>query len=470
MKRSNYILSLCALFLVLGATLHAQDVQRFSERQIIGTARYVGMGGAMTAIGGDPSAVLDNPAGLGLYRRSEIALTIDETIDRTHQVGSKDAYQRARFAAPHVSAIWALGRPAKQRGMIYSNFMISANRLANYNRDVTVEGASTGMLPTICLLTDGLEEGFLQDKPWDDVEIGWLSILGYEGYLIDPSSNAEWVPAVDMKTGKLSITESGTADQYSVSWAGNISNQWYVGLSLNVPTLTYTKRVSLLETDRINSAELKSMYYVSGLGVSGSIGLIYRPIQALRIGASFQTPTMMNLSVQTEGDMYSSIAGQSYEVLTPSSGVMDMEMIAPLRTSVSVATQIGEYAMIAAQYDYAHAEEMEDVHTMRLGLEAQAYRGLFLNAGYVYESSFLDEEVPVGLDYNSVRTDMDYRYTTYSQYASAGIGYRGDMFVAQVAYQYRLQMLHQYATEMQALPMDVQTNTHRIVATLAWRL
>ena len=470
MKRSNYILSLCALFLVLGATLHAQDVQRFSERQIIGTARYVGMGGAMTAIGGDPSAVLDNPAGLALYRRSEIALTIDETIDRTHQVGSKDAYQRTRFAAPHVSAIWAMGRPAKQRGMIYSNFMISANRLANYNRDVTVEGASTGMLPTICLLTDGLEEGFLQDKPWDDVEIGWLSILGYEGYLIDPSSNAEWVPAVDMTTGKLSITESGTADQYSVSWAANISNQWYVGLSLNVPTLTYTKRVSLLETDRINSAELKSMYYVSGLGVSGSIGLIYRPIQALRIGASFQTPTMMNLSVQTEGDMYSSIAGQSYEVLTPSSGVMDMEMIAPLRTSVSVATQIGECAMIAAQYDYAHAEEMEDVHTMRLGVEAQAYRGLFLNAGYVYESSFLDEEAPIGLDYNSVRTDMDYRYTTYSQYASAGIGYRGDMFVAQVAYQYRWQVLHQYATEMQALPMDVQTNTHRIVATLAWRL
>ena len=55
---------------MLGSTLRAQDVQRLSERQIIGTACFVGMGGAMTAIGGDPSAVLDNPAGLGLYRRS----------------------------------------------------------------------------------------------------------------------------------------------------------------------------------------------------------------------------------------------------------------------------------------------------------------------------------------------------------------------------------------------------------------
>ena len=85
MKHLFYIVSLCSLLLVLGSALRAQDIQRFSERQIIGTARYVGMGGAMTAIGGDPSAVQDNPAGLGLYRRSEVMLTLDETIDQTTQ-------------------------------------------------------------------------------------------------------------------------------------------------------------------------------------------------------------------------------------------------------------------------------------------------------------------------------------------------------------------------------------------------
>ena len=55
------------VILAAGATsLAAQDTQRLSEQEPIGTARYVGMGGAMTAIGGDPSAVKDNPAGLGL--------------------------------------------------------------------------------------------------------------------------------------------------------------------------------------------------------------------------------------------------------------------------------------------------------------------------------------------------------------------------------------------------------------------
>jgi hypothetical protein len=211
------------------------------------------------------------------------------------------------------------------------------------------------------------------------------------------------------------------------------------------------------------------MYYASGIGVSGAVGLIYRPIQSLRIGASLQTPTVMQLSLQTEGDMYSTIAGQKYDVLTPSSGSINTEIYAPLRTSFSVAGQMGNNALIAVQYDYAHSADMEDVHTLRIGAEAQAYRGLFINAGYVYESSFMNKELAVGLDYNSIRTDMDYRYTAYSQYASMGVGYRSNVLVAQVAYQYLWQTLHQYATEMQPTPIDVQTRTHRIVATLAWR-
>lgn len=466
MKRLLLILFLAYCLLPIA---HSQDVQRFAERQIIGTARYVGMGGAMTAIGGDPSAVQDNPAGLGLYRRGEIMLTVDGTIDQTCQNDSRDVYQRARFALPQVSAVWAWGNPSKQRGMIYNNFMFSIQRLANYNRDVLVEGVGMGMVETICEKTNGLAEEFLIDMPWNDEEVGWLSILGYEGYLIDPVVDNQWIPAVDFSSGTLSVSETGSADQYTLSWAGNISNQWYVGLSLNIPTITYTKRTSLLETSRNNSAELKSMYYASGIGVSGAVGLIYRPIQSLRIGASLQTPTVMQLSVQTEGDMYSTIAGQKYDVLTPSSGSINTEIYAPLRTSFSVAGQMGNNALIAVQYDYAHSADMEDVHTLRIGAEAQAYRGLFINAGYVYESSFMNKELAVGLDYNSIRTDMDYRYTAYSQYASMGVGYRSNVLVAQVAYQYLWQTLHQYATEMQPTPIDVQTRTHRIVATLAWR-
>lgn len=468
------ILLILLLAYSLSPIAYSQDVQRFAERGTIGSARYVGMGGAMTAIGGDPSAAMVNPAGLGLYRRSEISVSIDETIDNTQQVGSNDTYQRTRFAAPQISAIWAWGNSQKQRGLVYNNFMFSLNRLANFNRDIVVKGAGMGMVPTICNITNdegGVSEEFLVNKPWDNVEIGWLSILGYEAYLIDPDGKNRWKPAVDFTDGSLSISETGTSDQYTLSWAGNISNQWYIGIGLNIPTINYTKHTSLREENKQNSssAELKSMFHVSGVGVSGSFGLIYRPIQALRIGASLQTPTILSLSRQSTGDMYSTIAGQKYEVLTPESGVMDIDIASPLRTSVSVAGQMGKIGLIAVQYDYAHSSEMEDIHTLRMGAEAQVTRGLFLNAGYVYESSFMKEDPKWLLGYNEIRTDMDYRYTAATQYASAGIGYRSDVVVAQLAYQYGWQTIHQYASEEQALPCYVDSHTHRIVATLAWR-
>jgi hypothetical protein len=353
--------------------------------------------------------------------------------------------------------------------MIYNNFMFSYNRLADYNREISTTGKNLGMAETIALLTNGLYEADFAEDAWNNFNIGWLSILGYEGYLIDPVDDGNWVPAVDLVDGSLDISESGSADQYTVSWASNISNQWYVGVNMSVPTLTYTKRTTLKQLDRMNTAKLASLFHVSGVGVNGSIGVIYRPLQALRIGASFQTPTIMNLSMQTEGDLYTTINGNKYEVLTPASGTVSMELTSPLRTSVSVAGQWGERGMLALQYDYAHAAEMEDVHTLRLGLEAQIARGVYCNAGYVYESSFLSEDPVVGLDVTSIRTDMDYRYTAMSQYASAGIGYRSNVVVAQVAYQYRWQTIHQYASECQLTPMDVHAQTHRIVASVAWR-
>ena len=182
MKRYLTILSL----ILICQLATAQDVQRFAERSTIGTARYISMGGAMTAIGGDPSAAMDNPAGLGLYRRSEISISIDETIDNTQQVGSNDRYQRTRFAAPQISAIWAWGNANKQRGLVYNNFMFNINRLQNYKREVHINEANTGMLQTMCAKTNGLSEKDMGiDNIWEEPEIGWLSILAYTSRFVN---------------------------------------------------------------------------------------------------------------------------------------------------------------------------------------------------------------------------------------------------------------------------------------------
>ena len=92
MRRLAYIVAFIGLALSVNSPIYAQDYARMSERTITGTARYVGMSGAMSAIGGDPSAAHDNIAGLGLYRRSEAMIS----MDITHACFNAEAVQANR--------------------------------------------------------------------------------------------------------------------------------------------------------------------------------------------------------------------------------------------------------------------------------------------------------------------------------------------------------------------------------------
>jgi hypothetical protein len=60
------------------APLTAQETyqsEKLIANDLNGTARYVGMGGAMEALGADISTINTNPAGIGLFRKSQIAVS-----------------------------------------------------------------------------------------------------------------------------------------------------------------------------------------------------------------------------------------------------------------------------------------------------------------------------------------------------------------------------------------------------------
>jgi hypothetical protein len=56
------------------------DAARFASSDLNGTARYVGMGGVLSALGGDISVMSSNPAGTALFRKSEASLTLGVVI------------------------------------------------------------------------------------------------------------------------------------------------------------------------------------------------------------------------------------------------------------------------------------------------------------------------------------------------------------------------------------------------------
>ena len=463
------------LLCVAGATaLSAQDTQRLSEQELMGTARYVGMGGAMTAIGGDPSAVKDNPAGLGMYRRMEVMISFDERYDKTHQAGA-DWKQTNYFAAPQASWVFAFGNPYKDRGVIFNNIMFSYSRLRTFNRSLaaTATGQTTSLADVICMNTNGLQETALQPaNRWDDSNVGWLSCQGYDTYLINPQAvgSDQWTTVLldgETLSNSLRIREYGYVNQYGFDWGMNISNRVYLGAGVRMLSYSYSQTAEFYEKfseggDLQNNTDLT----MSGIGINGSFGIIYRPVECLRLGASIQTPTASTLTVGNSGTLSATTDSlRSSGTPTNSSSVSGFRM--PLRSSVSVAFQMKQYGLLSFQYDYQHQKNMNDVHSLRAGLEVVPTNNLFINAGYVYESSFRKQESIVEHAYNAVRTDTYFQNIRRTQYISLGVGYRGKVFVAQAAYQLGLQGINIYAHQL-ATPYDMRTQTHRIVVTLAW--
>lgn len=445
MIKRSYILLILLLLIAWSGVSMAQDNARLAERTLNGTARYVGMAGAMTAIGGDPSAALDNPAGLGLYRRSELMLTIDYAYDITAQQGlTADPNKTHIFSAPQAS--WVVSFPTTniyEIGTQFHNLMIAYRRLHSYDRTFHAQGGSDASLGALVAGTG--------------VNLGM-------DYCTDRLN----------RENLLNVREGGAIDEYAFQWAANISNKWYVGLGINMQSYYMTSDGIYEETfDKYSPINNKPYYnrnatslLFSGLSCTFSAGLIYRPLDWLRMGFSLQTASMGYVTTYTNGTF--SAQTDTIGISNAPDGVWDdTNMRLPWRTSTSVAFQLSKIGMISLQYDYAHIKGIDDMHSLRAGVEFVPTAGMYINAGYAYESTFNSEIVPVPMDQSFDRQDTYYMRPLGTQYASVALGYRGKYMIAQAAYQYRWQRIALGAHEA-AKTYDMHADTHRIVLTLAW--
>ena len=97
MKRIIIFLN-CALCIVHCAFCQGlMDASKYANTDILGTARYMSMAGSMGALGGDPSAIIDNPAALGIYRSSELSFTLNAMPSVTSATSSTSKVKQNDF-------------------------------------------------------------------------------------------------------------------------------------------------------------------------------------------------------------------------------------------------------------------------------------------------------------------------------------------------------------------------------------
>lgn len=498
--------SIGILLLAIGTLpVWGQTDALFAERDITGTARYTAMAGAMASVGADPSAVIDNPAGLGLYRRMEVSLTMRGLIYQDRQLASL-AYPQPKnikkdkissFQIPQASIVFSLENNSPN-GLRFCNFMISFNRLHSFNRSNTSVGQNQPSLEALMidqLNRNGLDELAVSASDFNHPESGWLSELGYQTYRINPDYLVQVQPNGDtlstfrgwqathgyLPETALTIDETGYIDEFSAHWAGNIDHRWYIGLGLNIRSLYYTKhRIYAEWYDNTSYAgtELHSYLRQSGVGFSGSVGVIYQPLQWLRTGISFTTPVCQRITTHTDAtmDVYDEQSVAQWHYTTRQYAGREI-LTSPLRTCIGTTFLFGTRGLISLQYDYQHWKGVNDIHTLKIGGEVVSVKRLFIQAGYACESQFksLSAQPVYRMAYNDVRTDADYRRIRAAHYASVGIGYRGKWFIAEIAYQCRYQkyQLSPFAVSddfasYQPDYFEHEQIGHRIVLTLGW--
>ena len=481
--------------------LQAQDIysiESFSQRDLSGTARYVSMGGAMGALGADLSTMGSNPAGIGLYRRNDIATTLSLTAqphaEKMQGIGrTRVSYDQLGFVvATHVD----------MDALQFINFGINYHKSRNFKNHINI-----GNCPT-----------YDMSQSWQMMDLaysgGWLNLdddrdrelttpftnLGYDTYLINPT--------VD-KDGNIDGYEPSNADSYNykrVQWGGihqwdfniamNFNDRFYAGLTASYYDLnqrSYTDYTERLINPADNS--LHDYYFINdeqieGEGYGAILGVVWRPIEEspFRVGLALHTPVHYVIDTYTDIYMDTPYASNGQNYTARGMGVNNnYEVDTPWRFNLSAGGTLVNSFAYGVEYEYTDASAakvtydegfvedhaikreaeryLKGQHNFRLGAELKVTNSFAIRAGYNYLSSPFEKKAFL----NHFLDSSNYYYATRTDYANlsethrmtAGLGYTYKGFYCDLAYQYQTQHADVYAFH---LPESGSNNINRLQA------
>lgn len=466
MKRIILVPLFCAVltFAIGGARGQVmEDVFRNSQYNYsLATARSAAMGGAFVSLGSDAASMSINPAGLGMYRQSEVTITPGLRI-----ANSSTGFQNGNFAhsqGGNVTKFCLSNFGAVFSGRMFT-FGLGYNRIADFAGRHTSQGAPSqvtiGDYFSGVLNEAGTPSGNIGSPQGDPYQAFyqygsplWPSILAYQSFLIDPTTpggNQYWPsPSLlsgDRVTPQQTITTAGAIDEITFSGAFNINDWIYFGATLGVQNIHYSMVNSYGELAQTsNQGDLDNFTYnrqlsQSGYGFNMKLGVTLRPLPWLRVGAAYHSPTWSAIKSREGMDMTVYL----WKDRTPNfadSPLIDnkFSMRSPNRFMLGASATIAQRLILSVDYESVWYNDMKfrspnfeqensqikqvygPTSNLRVGAEVMATDNLFIRAGYaLYGSPY--------------RNSDNRKYDKLNQY-SVGIGYRLKYFTIDAAYVY----------------------------------
>lgn len=349
------------------------DALRFSDQSPQGTARSIGIGGALGAIGGDFSSLAVNPAGIGVYRRSEFTFTPSIKIGGSSSIYTAGATDdnSARMTINNLGVVFtsaAEGRRYKNSKWKAASFGMGINRIADFNSNYIYSGPNNTSSASEVFYTD------LLAYPGDSLNTATFAGLGYSTFLTnsyyDTAGNLGFYFTPDYKAGlnqTRSVQQRGGITDISFSFGGNYEEKLMLGATVGIPSIRYVRNMTMREEDATGNNNNDFSYFeyteslkTTGTGINLKIGAIYNFTPALRGGLALHTPTIYSMTdkqtttlvTNTEG--LKNYLGYGPNPVTQAEGQREYNysMTTPWKAVLSLAGIIGKHGFISADYEY----------------------------------------------------------------------------------------------------------------------
>ena len=477
----------------------------FSQQNYGSTARSKAMGNAFGAIGGDFSSLSINPAGIGIYQTSEVTGTLNilgiKNTESTYQGQVTDDRSNG-FNFRNFGYVMANPVQSGGSGLVSFNFGIGFNKLNNFDQNLSVGkiGSAHSRMDAFVDNTNGINSNSLLDenKPYSN-GTPWESKLAWENYLIDvknPDANGmgstyqSILLQNELVNQNMTISKEGYNNEYLVSFGANFNHQVYLGATIGMQDLYYNESQSYSEDGEFGRFDYYNTSRTRGFGYNLKLGLIYRPVPALRLGVAVHTPTFFDIKEEYSSTMSSNLqfvstaANGNHNAETPL-GDYGYKMDTPMRTIGSFAYQFGKMGMISVDYEYVDYSKMKlrsgrdgynfslentDIKTvyraasnLHFGAEFKPAEAVSLRAGYELFGNPYKTTA-----YGTSQPNTDFSYNTIN----AGIGYRINNVSLDVSYSLGTKTDYNYIYQsgMGSDPVKYKMTNNELVFTLGIKL
>jgi hypothetical protein len=472
-------IKIVALLIIVPFFVNAQnftDALRYSSYNIQGTARAGAMGNAFGSLGGDYTSVSINPAGIGLYRGGELVLTpaFGQTKVETDYLGTTMTDSKYDFSFNNISYVANLktNNPAAT-GLVNVNVGIGYNRLWDFNSVANVMGhnVESSFLDNLIENANGEDpsqgwsEFYEELAYYDEESQTGADLIYYEDEFwrsdIQRTPTAENIENYEHSQSK-SISREGSLNEYSFAVGLNFNHKFYAGVSVGVVDVYFEESSTFTEWDaqnnipQFNEMQFDRYLRTTGTGYNGKIGIIYKPVNQVRLGASLHTPTFYDLQETFDTYMYSNNTFEDLGVVEDEASSpindYDYDLETPLRATFSGAFVVAKKGLLSVDYELVNygssslrrggdgyqfmdenseiSEIFKTVGNLRIGGELLATDNLSLRAGYSYYP-FPYKQDAFGVS----QPNADANLNIYT----AGLGYNLGGFFIDIAYNYSVQ-------------------------------